>query len=54
MNKHGYYGDICPHCNEPTVDTYQRIVGYLVPSSSYSRERKKEFSQRYWYDLNDN
>ncbi|MFA7689360.1 MAG: anaerobic ribonucleoside-triphosphate reductase, partial [Bacilli bacterium] len=39
-NKHGYYSDICPHCGEPTIDTYQRIVGYLVPSSSYSKERQ--------------
>jgi ribonucleoside-triphosphate reductase len=53
QNKHGYYGDICPTCNEPTIDTYQRIVGYLVPSNSYSKERKKEFSQRYWYNLNE-
>lgn len=25
----------------------------LTPSKSYSKERKEEFSQRYWYDLND-
>lgn len=52
-NKHGYYGDTCPTCGESTIDTYQRIVGYLVPSSSYSKERKSEFSKRYWYNLND-
>ena len=29
-NRHGYYGDICPVCQEPTIDTFQRIVGYLT------------------------
>ncbi len=53
-NKHGYYGDTCPNCGEPTIDTYQRIVGYLVASNSYSKERKEEFSKRYWYNLNEN
>lgn len=53
-NKHGYYGDICPKCGCPTIDTYQRVVGYLTPSSSYGSKRKKEFLQRYWYNLNDN
>lgn len=53
-NRHGYYGDICPVCQEPTIDTFQRIVGYLTPSSSYSKERKAEFERRYWYKFNEN
>lgn len=53
-NGHGFIGDVCPRCGEPVVDTFQRIVGYLTPSGSYSRTRKKEFAKRYWYDLNEN
>ena len=50
-NHHGFVGtDHCPACGEPVYDTYQRIVGYLVPSRSYSKERFKEFTMRKWYD----
>lgn len=52
-NTHGFFGDVCPKCGKHKVDTFQRIVGYLVPSSNYSKERYKEFKGRYWYDLND-
>lgn len=48
---HGFVGtDICPTCGEPVHDTYQRIVGYLVPKRSYSKDRKREFSTRQWYE----
>lgn len=47
---HGFVGtDICPVCGEPVYDTYQRIVGFIVGSKSYSKERFKEFSARQWY-----
>jgi len=50
-NHHGFVGtDICPECNEPKADTYQRVVGFLTPSKSYSKERIKEFTARQWYD----
>ena len=52
-NEHGFIGDVCPECGEKVVDTYQRIVGYLVPTKSYSKERKKEFEARKWFDLNE-
>jgi ribonucleoside-triphosphate reductase (formate) len=52
-NGHGFIGKTCPHCGEPVEDTYQRVVGFLTPSHSYSKERKHEFSKRYWYNLND-
>lgn len=49
-NHHGFVGtDICPNCGEPVSDTYQRIVGFLVPSKSYSKDRMKEFTLRQWY-----
>lgn len=49
-NHHGFVGtDICPECGEPVYDTYQRIVGFLVPTRSYSKDRFKEFTTREWY-----
>ena len=50
-NHHGFVDtDICPECGEKTCDTYQRVVGFLTPSKSYSTERFKEFTARQWYD----
>ena len=50
-NHHGFVdSDICPECGEKVRDTYQRVVGFLTPSKSYSKERFKEFSARQWYD----
>lgn len=49
-NHHGFVGtDICPVCNSPVIDTWQRIVGFLQPVRHYSKDRKKEFSTRRWY-----
>jgi len=51
-NHHGFVdSDTCPICGEPVYDTYQRIVGYLVPTRAYSKDRKKEFNAREWYDV---
>lgn len=50
-NHHGFVGaKHCPTCGEPVYDTYQRIVGYLVPTRNYSKERFKEFTTRQWYE----
>ena len=50
-NHHGFVGtDICPNCGEGVYDTYQRVVGFLVPSRAYSKDRFKEFTARKWYD----
>ena len=50
-NHHGFVGtDKCPVCGEDVYDTYQRIVGFLVPSRNYSKERFKEFKSRQWYN----
>lgn len=51
-NNHGYYGKVCPICGKPTVTTYQRIVGFLTPEVTYSKERKAEFVLRDWMNLN--
>lgn len=51
QNHHGFVdSDICPQCGERACDTYQRVVGFLTPSRSYSKERFKEFSARQWYE----
>ena len=51
-NHHGFVGtDSCPECGEPVYDTYQRIVGFLVPSRAYSKDRFREFNTRKWYDF---
>jgi ribonucleoside-triphosphate reductase (formate) len=50
-NHHGFVGtDKCPECGETVYDTYQRIVGYLVPTRSYSKDRFREFNTRQWYE----
>ena len=50
-NHHGFVGtDHCPVCGEPVHDTYARIVGYLVPTRTYSKDRFREFNTRRWYE----
>ena len=50
-NHHGFVGtDHCPVCGGEVYDTYQRIVGYLVPTRAYSKERFREFTTRQWYE----
>ena len=50
-NHHAFVGtDTCPVCGEPIHDQYTRVVGFLTPTKSYSKERKKEFDARNWYD----
>lgn len=51
-NNHGFYGNKCPVCEKEKITTYQRIVGFLTPEKTYSKERKAEFSMRDWMNLN--
>lgn len=48
---HGFFGNACPTCGKPVQDIFSRIVGYLVPTQSYSKERKQEFDKRRWFLL---
>lgn len=50
-NSHTFFGDICPVCGEPKKDEVSRIVGYLVPTSTYSKERYNEYNNRMWYEV---
>lgn len=45
---HGFYGDTCPYCGGPVKTSWQRIVGFLTPTITYSKERKEEFNLRHW------
>ncbi len=52
-DEHAFFSKLCPKCGKEPVDTYSRVVGFLVPVSAYSRERKREFESRKWFDLNE-
>lgn len=52
-NGHGFYGEICPSCGKEKTDTFSRVVGFLVPTSQYSKARSNEYVKRYWYDMED-
>ena len=45
---HGFYGETCPICGGAVETTYSRIVGFLVPVKTFSKERKEEFETRTW------
>ena len=49
---HAFIGTHCK-CGKTAADTYSRVVGFLTPKSSYSKERKREFDARQWFTLND-
>lgn len=52
-SEHAFFSPTCPKCGEKPVDTYSRVVGFLVPVSAYSKERKQEFEKRKWFTIND-
>ena len=52
-HQHSFTTKICPICGAAPKETYQRIVGYLVPTHSWSNERQQELEERDWMNLND-
>ena len=50
-NSHGFFGEVCPECGGEKADEVSRIVGYLVPTASYSKERREEYYKRQWYEV---
>lgn len=52
-DEHAFFGETCPKCGKPKVDTFCRVVGFLTPVSSYSKERKFEFQHRKWFKVSD-
>ena len=54
-DKHAFIGSQhCPRCGKPIADQFARVVGFYVPVSSYQKIRRKEFSQRKWYNVLNN
>lgn len=49
---HAFYGDVCPKCGGKVARVWSRIVGFFVPTDTFSKERKEEFTLRLWDDLN--
>lgn len=48
---HAFIGERCK-CGKCIADTYSRVVGFLTPRSGYSKERKREFDKRNWFNVN--
>lgn len=44
-----FKGDVCPICGKNIVERMTRIVGFLVPLSSWQEERREEFFERKTY-----
>lgn len=51
-NKHSFYGEYCPTCGEHFDKQYTRVVGFYVPTTTWSKERAEEFELRQWMELN--
>ena len=51
-NKHSFYGEYCPTCGEHFDKQYTRVVGFYVPTTTWSKERAEEFELRQWMSLN--
>ena len=53
-NRHGFIGlRDCPVCGNPVADIFTRVVGFYTAISAYSEERREEYANRFWFDLND-
>lgn len=48
-NDHSFHSSKCPICNGDVIDSYIKIVGYLVKTSSYKKERATEMKERVFY-----
>ena len=53
-DNHGFYGTTCPICGKPIATEYTRVVGFLVPINTWTRERKAEYQLRRWEKINVN
>lgn len=50
-DNHSFFGETCPYCGQPVYTTVQRIVGFLVPEKNYSKERKREYGMRTFFEI---
>ena len=51
---HAFYGTTCPICGKPVETEYTRVVGFLTPIKTWTRERKAEYKMRKWEPINVN
>lgn len=51
-DNHAFYGQTCPICGKPVETEYTRIVGFLTPIKTWTKERKKEYKMRRWEGIN--
>jgi ribonucleoside-triphosphate reductase len=51
-DSHVFYGERCPICGKPKKVEFTRVVGFYVPTTSWSKARKEEFNKREWMALN--
>ena len=49
---HAFIGSHCK-CGKTAVDQFSRVVGFLTPKSSSSKERKMDFDKRQWFSVVD-
>lgn len=52
-DNHAFFGEICPKCGKPKVDTFTRVVGFYTPVSAWAPERREEFTKRQWFKRED-
>lgn len=50
---HAFFGKVCPECGGPVETEYTRVVGFYVPISTWSKQRKDEFKMRQWEKVNE-
>jgi len=50
-NNHGFFDKICPYCGKEVANVWSRVVGFVLPESSYSKPRKEEFYLRDWSEI---
>lgn len=50
---HGFYGTTCPICGKPIATEYTRVVGFLTPIKTWTKERKAEYKMRKWEKINE-
>lgn len=52
-HNHAFFGSVCPECGGPVETEYTRVVGFYVPISTWSKQRKDEFKMRQWKKVNE-
>ena len=51
-HNHAFLDRVCPICHQPRTREYSRIVGYYTAIDTWSADRKDEYNDREWEDIN--